>query len=455
MTAVRLVFAGVSGGAPIAGGSSEADAYEAAIISAGGTLSAAQKEAARVFIARGITDGWWDKIIDCGLFLGSNLAAGLVKLKAAPTTGTSYTNHNFLEGDYGTTTGLTTGPANATKYLSTDVVPSDQSLSINDLSHGLGMLNPTVVDNYLMGDNPSAGLNTAIFARPPISMRAMAWTRSYCGAVSYGASLVRGAMDGVSVQSFANGATDPVEAEITLFKVTSFGTEFFGSGTVTFAFIGPELTAADLRSITAAARRVHVAARDGSYALRYAVVGDSITANNWGWINTVAANHSMSVLNLAASSTYWLQDVDSGLGGKNRLVGINAFPVDRLFIAMGTNDINNSDGTTDGDASLISNYRDTLATACATLITYGIEPIIVSIAWMGTANETKLLAWTDGALGAATDAGVVGVDVCRAMIDAGVEGDPTMFYDVGAGPDYIHPNEDGHAFIASVVEAAL
>lgn len=113
-----------------AGPSFDADVTDWADVrvpAAGGTVSAATKDAVNTFVLAAKANGYWTKLNRINLFAGDQLAAALVPLKVGDG-GATDTNVNFVAGDYSLATGLTGN--GTTKYLNTGLLPS--SLVAND-----------------------------------------------------------------------------------------------------------------------------------------------------------------------------------------------------------------------------------------------------------------------------------------------------------------------------------
>lgn len=125
------------------------------ILAHAGTISASSLLAVDAFVNACKNSGVWPKIIDCGLFIGDQLAAALTKVVSA--SGSAYlTNHNFVGGDYteqGASGGLT--PDGATKYLDTGVLANAAGLAAT------AFYNRGVVDNSAFRAMIGAGVNAA------------------------------------------------------------------------------------------------------------------------------------------------------------------------------------------------------------------------------------------------------------------------------------------------------
>jgi hypothetical protein len=93
---------------------SDAAVYFAAIVSAGSSITSANKIAVNNFIVGCKSDGIWTAIKACCLLAGpDNLTGALV-----PLVGSAPTNNNFVSGDYSRTTGLKGN--GTTKYLNSN-----------------------------------------------------------------------------------------------------------------------------------------------------------------------------------------------------------------------------------------------------------------------------------------------------------------------------------------------
>jgi len=164
--------------------------FQDRVLAAGGSLPVTTLDSVEKFVRDCKNAVIWDRILDCGLFVGSNLAAALVKLKY-PGGGQSYlTNFNFVSGDF-TERGASGGLKGngATKYLSTALAPAaagmtpgDHHLAIynnhntwaaayydamgaTDAASRVSLLRASGSDsnrNYLYPDNQNSGLATNI-----------------------------------------------------------------------------------------------------------------------------------------------------------------------------------------------------------------------------------------------------------------------------------------------------
>ncbi len=436
-----------------------AASYQAAIIAAGGSISATHLTAVKAFVKTGYKDRWWFAIVDCCLFLGADLTSALVKIVAAPGAGTSYVNHNCVSGDYGATTGVSVS-GNSTKYLSTGVIPADQGLGKTNISMLFGSTGVPNAASVWGCDETDPG-NTSCVSGNPLSSQgnrgqSMDWSQSYTMGNSYMPTQVIGAQDGIRTfdQSGGNASDGTFVTEIEMFRVTKFAVRYIANtANAGFFAIGRMMTERQLRSMSAAAIRLHWAARTGTPATRYVYMGDSIThgqgvtdPNNTYPFLVNAARSVTSTTNTGIPGTDMGLD-GNGLAGQHRYRGTETLPITKFFCMLGSNDVGNEDHTTDGDPVAIANYRSYLVTMANVLKGQGAQVIILSIPWTTRVNQTKCLAWVDGALGAASDAGVIGIDTCRPMIDSG---DPGQYLG-----DTVHLNIAGHAKVADLILAVI
>lgn len=109
--------------------------YKNAIAANGGTISDAALDCVDDFVLACKSANIWTKLWDVGVFLGNQLAAGLVKLKDHTGTTPVLINGNFVAGDYSEAGGLVGD--GLTKYLDTAVVTDTvNSLTLYITSRG-------------------------------------------------------------------------------------------------------------------------------------------------------------------------------------------------------------------------------------------------------------------------------------------------------------------------------
>lgn len=130
-----------------AGGVKPTDAialdFEARVIAAGGTLTASTLAAVDNLVKSYKKENIWNKKIDIGLFVGSNLAAALVKLKFPSGVQSTLTPTDFVEGDYSQASGL--AGDGLTKALNTGVIPNTHIGDLKNLHVQVVGNNPSVL----------------------------------------------------------------------------------------------------------------------------------------------------------------------------------------------------------------------------------------------------------------------------------------------------------------------
>lgn len=167
---------------------SDAQAYFDAITTNSGTISNGSKDAINTFVLALKSASLWTKMIDVGVFAGDQLAAALVKLKAASGTSDVITNVGFVSGDYTEATGLL-GNGTTSKYLrlgvnATHLTQNDTSMSCYNRSSSAAVSGWGV-------DNP-ASTNIARFAfHDP-------WSDGNLYAYEYKVNVAGGQITGVS-----------------------------------------------------------------------------------------------------------------------------------------------------------------------------------------------------------------------------------------------------------------
>jgi hypothetical protein len=127
--------------------------YFARIVSAGSSISAANRAAVDVFVRGCKADGIWSAIKACCLLAGPDDLTGAL----VPLVGAAPTNFNFVAGDYNRTTGLVGD--GSTKYLNTN---RNNNADPRDNNHNaLWVSSSGAVGNFAMGGGISAsGANT-------------------------------------------------------------------------------------------------------------------------------------------------------------------------------------------------------------------------------------------------------------------------------------------------------
>jgi len=463
---VNLVFAG----------DSIASDYEARIIATGGTLSFTHLAAVRAFIATGKSFGWWDKIIDCCPFLGSNMAAGLVKLVAAPGAGTSVVAYNSVPSlSYSLDRGVVVSGNGGTApydYLDTGFIAADHGCTTTNFSYGAGLVfeddvasqgNGGFVGQVWFGPFDPDWVGGSNFgAQPWSSFGGFGWNRSYNAALSCGpGNVMNGATDGIGNINGVAIAVGPLDVPFHFFNGYKSGVLFpTQEGSVSFYFFGTYMTPEEIRSITAAARQMHVSARQVVVGTHDVFIGDSITAGQ-GADGGSWAERVMTARRSVEPHYHGTNVGQSGITTLDasfpyRYSGTGAYPVTIYMEKMGQNDISGGTDPSTGIVapSVVAAYKQALIDMATTLKALNTLTILVSVSyakradpWLTMENDMlSQFAFTDACLEAAAETGTLGVDTCRPMW---ADPDPSRFL-----VDNLHLNGVGSQFVADLVMAA-
>ena len=117
---------------------------------------------------------------------------------------------------------------------------------------------------------------------------------------------------------------------------------------------------------------------------------------------------------------------------------------EKVFVCYGANDTG-LDGTTNGDATKIAAYQAGLSTVLTAFAArYGAANVFaISPQWRADKNATFCGAWNAAMAAAASAAGVTFVDYYTVYA---AQADPSLLRQ-----DNVHPNNAGHALMASTV----
>lgn len=236
--------------------------YQANIIANSGTISSTSLAAVDAFVTACKTANLWSKILDCGVFVGNQLAAALTKL--VTDSGSPYlTNENFVGGDY-TETGVNGGltPNGSSKYLKTGVLANAAGVA------ALAFYNRGVVDNSaertMIGTevNSTDRFSLGHLAAPEdvFSFNAQNIVANQNNQTGlYIADAIAGSdyrifLNGNQLVSYENALTNPnIGTEFYVFAVNDAGTAAeFWSTIGSFYAICQALSAADAANLSAA-----------------------------------------------------------------------------------------------------------------------------------------------------------------------------------------------------------
>lgn len=129
---------------------SEVTAWYAAVVAAGGTANEQTLDGLDAFVTAAKAKGYWSQLLRFNPFLGDQLAAALIPLKAGGGNATETNVGPFVAGDYTLAGGLTGD--GSTKWLRTGWIPSTELVTTLDAHFGLFVLTaPTSANRNFIG----------------------------------------------------------------------------------------------------------------------------------------------------------------------------------------------------------------------------------------------------------------------------------------------------------------
>jgi lysophospholipase L1-like esterase len=444
-----------------------ANEFEARVITAGGTLTADTKTAIQVLADTGITDGWWESVLEIHPFVGSNLAASLVKLKNASGLPDTLTNSGMVSGDYSQSAGM--GPTSVTtKYLSTGLVFSDFSLTKTNtfVSTSLVTQGPAA-NGYTMGTEDETN-GAGYWA--DVNNRANGFVTTGSGGYSthtlplslvtnHGGSNVQiGYHNGAQVLNSTQAVvadTLALTSEFRYFRVKRFNTTYYGGGKIGLTIIGPSLSDAHCWSIAKATEAFETAVGRSGYTTPVAaLIGDSVSsgqassAMSNSFANLVQAELGGRLLNCGRPTMSLNVTGATATSGYLARATHAALPTSTLILALGTNDIT-ADGNANGTSATIAALKANLITMITDYQAAGKTVIVCGPQYRkpASASATKCAAYNTAFSEAAATMSCTFVDVDAAIRS---QGTPADFMQ-----DDLHPNTAGHALIAAAIIAAL
>ena len=443
----------------------ETVSYLNRVKTAGDILTADEINAIDSFIVKGRNDGWLSTLKWVWAPFGGKLVGSLVNLIAVSGVPSSLFNTNFVEADYEKDLGFGTGATvNTTKWLDAGFVPGDLGITGDNVSFGVFAPMEVLTAGYYMGfaNNP----NTPTLSVLSYTVRAIQDTTGGIGSasgyapclqsVSYGAANVFNAY--VNTVNSANSTNTIVTNKVidttnlSLFKSRTT----YAGGKLCFAFMGTYMTPAQNKSFNSAVadlmvktNRLKIDGGKGKFIGDSITNGAGVTAGVNRWSSVVASQLNIKEINYGVGSSQLRQNVPTatGLGiagGFQRYLDMRALQGNTVFCMYGTNDMNVADATTNGDATLLADYRSKLTTMVNSWKAERMTVVLLSPPFnaVSSTNITKRNAWQQACLTVAKNTGSLFVDT------------ETVFTDTanaaGFFPDNLHPDNTGHAMIANL-----
>lgn len=429
--------------------------YAARVVAAGGALQEGDAALLTTFKTTLVTAGIWDKILDCGFFLGG-FAGCKVKFKYATAGLENLTLSNFVSGDYIENKGLNS-PNAVNRIASTGVAPTSHSLSNTNISASIFVIENTAqATHFLMSDNAPA-TNGFALGKGQVSVSGTTARRlmtlldvPYFQQLSLTSNLTVMKRDYSNFVSTSLTSAPPAftfDTVVDLFAGKNGGSNIFASGTLAWYHIGSYLTNAELETLYNAVKTFLIGKGRYTETPSLLCFGDSITYGasasaynlQWSWI--LANALGLRQINMGVSGSRLRSDIASAIGGYARCAEILKYTqATRVCLQYGMNDMNAdvSGGTPAVIADFQAKYIE-IANLVKTMLPAA-DIYVGSISYSTSSDEPKRLLYNEACRQVAVQAGIKYVDVYGYMAANGASS-------LVSG-DNVHPNNDGHTAIA-------
>lgn len=451
----------VGGAYVLASDSTDVDtlAYAERVAAVSDPLTEETIAAVDVWVKAAKDSGAWEAIKDCGLMLGSDLAAALVKIKFPAGVQSSLANTSMTDDNYQFVGGVGwyEGNQNDNQGLDTVATISQLGASGSNLSMGLWRLDyrdeskpwmsvsldtgeleaPAGIGDYNPGTNGKHGLtgNGPSLKMASVSADSKALVLENCAVTNPFSGV-----DGGTTTDLGNG-------HFTIFKARRFGFDFYGTLRVGFYFVGTAMTQAQAIALARATRALYKVLGRIATSTECAYIGDSITAgffvtnpnNRWSTVSAVALGRWETNFGAPSSSIRVLNSDAAPL--IDRYQDIVATAPDEYSVMMGTNDVL-TDSEEDGDPTIIADCKAKMLTVMTAMKATG-KPV----RWNGfpfTPNITLAKA-TAYETAFADVARQLEIPYCSQYLRMADTGDTAALL----GGDNVHPSTEGMAFLAA------
>ena len=451
----------VGGAYVMASDSTDADtvAYAERVAAVSEPLTEETIQAVDVWVKAVKEAGAWDPIKDCGLMLGSDLAAALVKIKYPDGAPASLLNTDMTDSNYQFVGGIGWYNGDLNNNQGLDTVATITQLGVGGSDLSMGLLRTDYRDNS--PNWMSVAFDTGTLESPAAINDYNPGTADKRGLTGNGPSLRIASVsadakalvmeNAVVVNPFSgsNGGTttDLGNGHFTIFRARRLGFDFYGTMRAGFYFLGTALTLAQATALSRATRTLYKTLGRIATTTECAYVGDSITAgffvtnpnNRWSTVSSVSLSRFETNFGAPSSSIRVLNSDAAPL--IDRYQDIIATAPDEYSVMMGTNDVL-SDSEADGDPSIIADCKAKMLTVMTAMKATG-KPV----RWNGfpfTPNITLAKA-TAYEVAFADVARQLEIPYCSQYLRMADTGDTAALL----GGDNVHPNTDGMAFLAA------
>ena len=445
----------------VASDSTDADtlAYAERVAAVSDPLTEETIQAVDVWVKAVKEAGAWDPIKDCGLMLGSDLAAALVKIKYPDGAPASLLNTDMTDSNYQFVGGIGWYNGDLNNNQGLDTVATITQLGVGGSDLSMGLLRTDYRDNS--PNWMSVAFDTGTLESPAAINDYNPGTADKRGLTGNGPSLRIASVsadakalvmeNGAVVNPFSgsNGGTttDLGDGHFTIFRARRLGFDFYGTMRAGFYFLGTALTLAQATALSLATRTLYKTLGRIATTTECAYIGDSITAgffvtnpnNRWSTVSSVSLSRFETNFGAPSSSIRVLNSDAAPL--IDRYQDIIATAPDEYSVMMGTNDVL-SDSEADGDPSIIADCKAKMLTVMTAMKTTA-KPV----RWNGfpfTPNITLAKA-TAYEVAFADVARQLEIPYCSQYLRMADTGDTAALL----GGDNVHPNTDGMAFLAA------
>lgn len=451
----------VGGAYVMASDSTDADtvAYAERVAAVSEPLTEETIQAVDVWVKAVKEAGAWDPIKDCGLMLGSDLDAALVKIKYPDGAPSSLLNTDMTDSNYQFVGGIGWYNGDLNNNQGLDTVATITQLGVGGSDLSMGLLRTDYRDNS--PNWMSVAFDTGTLESPAAINDYNPGTADKRGLTGNGPSLRIASVsadakalvmeNGAVVNPFSgsNGGTttDLGDGHFTIFRARRLGFDFYGTMRAGFYFLGTALTLAQATALSRATRTLYKTLGRIATTTECAYIGDSITAgffvtnpnNRWSTVSSVSLSRFETNFGAPSSSIRVLNNDAAPL--IDRYLDIIATAPDEYSMMMGTNDVL-SDSEADGDPIIIADCRAKMLTVMTAMKATG-KPV----RWNGfpfTPNITLAKA-TAYEVAFADVARQLEIPYCSQYLRMADTGDTAALL----GGDNVHPNTDGMAFLAA------
>jgi len=433
-----------------------------------------QQAAIRAFNAtiagsNSISSNILSKIRDMNIFFGGNLANASIKYKSDPDIPTLLNNGStaFTDSNYGATTGITNPTANS-RELDTQFIIDSRGLSYSNFCIGVASINDVSNDgsagNYMIDNKPSGApglfLNKSNFGVNGGGLQVVFGNQDNCNNFT----TVSSNGNAVFVRDFSNlitaGQATPVvtlDSNLSLFTGKSQGAVVNTKASIGAYYIASYLTYNEILILNTALRTLFKATGRWSQTSDNCVVlGDSITygvgasAYNKKYAYLYAQNQGLTLRNCGTSGSQFLNTNGVLPAQYTRVPELlnYEFGSNAQFVFMGgINDCRTDTGATGTKTAAFQAQLEASIQLCIDAGIPASRIITPSIPWVNDGTpQTRMDAYVAVQMAAAHNKGTKYADVNTAMKNGG-----------GAAlltGDNIHPNDTGHALIASTIATA-